>query len=170
MSRATKRDRFLDLVLTFRDYTSAVDAVNQHVADQMRVNRTDHRVLEILSRRGPMSAGELAQAAHLTGGAVTAVLDRLERAGYARRVRDTADRRRVLVEETSKGRKTAMRYYGPFMDRSYAAMEHFSAAELDTVREFMREVASISATYAQELAGRASATEQAGAPASTPGP
>src|SRR2546421_9910341 len=99
MSRHTKRDLFLDLMLTFREYTSAVDAVNQIVAERMGINRTDHRGLEILSRRGPMAAGDLAKASHLTTGAVTAVLDRLEEARDGRRCRGPEDRRRVLVGE-----------------------------------------------------------------------
>ena len=48
------------------------------------------------------SPPELAAEAGLTTGAVTAVIDRLERAGYARRVRDDEDRRRVKVEVTPK--------------------------------------------------------------------
>src|SRR5438128_9831657 len=74
MSRCTKRDLFLDTMLTFREYTSAIDAVNQIVAERMGINRTDHRVLEILNRRGPTTAGDLADASHLTTGAITAVL------------------------------------------------------------------------------------------------
>ena len=49
-----------------------------------------------------ITAGELAAEAGLTTGAVTAVIDRLERAGYARRVRDDEDRRRIKVEVTPK--------------------------------------------------------------------
>src|SRR2546430_15683352 len=74
MSRHTKRDLFLDLMTTFREYTSAVDAVNQIIAGRMGINRTDHRVLEIIARLGPVTAGDLAAAGHLTTGAVTAVL------------------------------------------------------------------------------------------------
>jgi DNA-binding MarR family transcriptional regulator len=54
---------------------------------------------------GGMSAGELARAGHLSPAAVTAALDRLERAGYVRRVRDHEDRRRVLVEVTDRMQK-----------------------------------------------------------------
>jgi len=58
------------------------------------------RFLDVLQEREPLTAGELAVEAGLTTGAVTTVLDRLERAGYALRVRDTHDRRRILVELT----------------------------------------------------------------------
>lgn len=138
-------------MLVFREYTSAVDAVNQIAAERMGINRTDHRVLEILSRRGPMTAGDLAEASHLTTGAITAVLDRLERAEFARRVRDTEDRRRVLVEETPGGVQTAMRIYGPFMNRSFELMSHYNADQLTAILDFMREAAEVTTGYAKDL-------------------
>lgn len=134
-----------------REFTSAVDVVNQIVADRMGVNRTDHRVLEILNRKGAMTSGDLAQAAHLTTGAVTAVVDRLEDVGYVRRVRDTDDRRRVLIERTLESTRTAMRYYQPFMATTFESMTKYSAEELEVVRDFMRGAAELSEEYAEEL-------------------
>jgi DNA-binding MarR family transcriptional regulator len=135
----------------FREYTSAVDAVNQIIAGRMGINRTDHRVLEIVSRLGPLTAGDIATAGHLTTGAVTAVLDRLEEVGFVRRVRDTEDRRRVLVEQTPVGTKTAMRYYAPYMNRSFEAMAKYSAEELTVIRDFMQGATAITETYVKEL-------------------
>jgi DNA-binding MarR family transcriptional regulator len=143
----------------FREYSSAVDAVNQLVGERMGVNRTDHRVLEILARCGPMTAGELARQSHLTTGAVTAVLDRLERVEYARRLRDTEDRRRVLIEETPECRRAAMGYYGPFMRRSFEVMEKYTAEELRVVRDFMRDATALAAGYADELGAGEASTE-----------
>jgi DNA-binding MarR family transcriptional regulator len=134
-----------------REFTSAVDVVNQMVGERMGVNRTDHRVLEILNRKGAMTAGDLAAAGHLTTGAITTVLDRLEKVGYVRRVRDTADRRRVLVEQTAEGMKTGVRYYRPFMNRTFETMSHYDAEQLTAIRDFMREAAELTEQYAQEL-------------------
>ena len=134
-----------------RAFTSAVDLVNQMVAERMGVNRTDHRVLEILNRRGPMTAGDLARAAHLTTGAVTAVVDRLEGVGFVRRVRDTDDRRRVLIEQTLESTRTAMRYYQPFMSATFESMTKYSVEELEVVRDFMLGAAELSEEYAERL-------------------
>ena len=49
-----------------------------------------------------MAAGELADESGLSPGAITTVLDRIERAGYANRVADPDDRRRVLVISTRR--------------------------------------------------------------------
>lgn len=128
-----------------------VDVVNQLIAERMGINRTDHRVMEVLNRLGPLTAGDLAEASHLTTGAVTAVVDRLEALGYARRVRDTEDRRRVLIERTPEGNRTGMRYYGPFINRTFESMAEYSAEELAVVRDFMRAAAALSEQYAKEL-------------------
>ena len=79
------------------------DVVDELVSQLMGINRTDSRCMDILDQHGSMSAGDLAEASRLTTGAITAVIDRLERAGFARRVPDPSDRRRVLVELDAEG-------------------------------------------------------------------
>lgn len=69
------------------------------VASHLGIAVTDLTCLNILGLDGPRTPGQLADRIGITrGGAVTAMIDRLERAGYVRRTRDTTDRRRVLVE------------------------------------------------------------------------
>lgn len=80
----------------------ATDAVDEAVTELFGVNRTDARCMDILEHHGRMTAGQLASLSGLSTGAVTAVVDRLERAGYARRVPDPSDRRRVLLELTER--------------------------------------------------------------------
>src|SRR5436853_3489308 len=81
-----------------RVYQRSVDALDELAAKLMGVNRTDQRVMDLLEQHGRLTAGKLAAGSALTTGAVTGVIDRLAEAGYARRVRDDADRRKVLVE------------------------------------------------------------------------
>ena len=69
------------------------DIADQVVADYLGLNRTDARCLDIIDRLERVSAGRLAGEAGLSTGAVTTVLDRLERAGYARRTHDPGARR-----------------------------------------------------------------------------
>lgn len=68
------------------------------IADRLGMAATDFTCLTVLLNDGPASAGELAERAGLTSGAVTGLVDRLERGGWVRRVPDPADRRRVIVE------------------------------------------------------------------------
>jgi DNA-binding MarR family transcriptional regulator len=69
------------------------------IASRSGINVTDMQCINLLQLRGPMTPGQLADAMFLTtGGAITAVIDRLEKAGMVRRRRDQEDRRRVIVE------------------------------------------------------------------------
>src|SRR5690606_20718966 len=80
---------------------AATHAVLFHAALASRsgINVTDVSCLSMLDKDGPMTAGQLAQRIGVTrGGAITAVLDRLERGGFLRRRRDPHDRRRVVIE------------------------------------------------------------------------
>src|SRR3954463_12178382 len=68
------------------------------IASKSGINVTDMQCINLLQLQGPMTPGRLAEAMFLTpGGAITAVIDRLEKAGLVRRRRDEADRRRVIV-------------------------------------------------------------------------
>lgn len=69
------------------------------VAGRLGLAVTDFNCLNVLSLDGPQTPGRLAERIGITrGGAVTAMIDRLENAGFVRRRRDTEDRRRVMVE------------------------------------------------------------------------
>jgi DNA-binding MarR family transcriptional regulator len=78
---------------------AATDGIlfHQAVADQLGLHVSDLRCLNILLEAGPVAAGEIGERTGLTTGAVTRMVDRLERVGYVRREPDPADRRRVIV-------------------------------------------------------------------------
>ena len=99
-----------------------------------------------------MTAGELASASGLTTGAVTAVIDRLEQAGYLRRVRDEADRRKVNVEVTPRHYEEAGKVWAPLMEdwqRTLAA--RFTAKELRTITEFLRSATELGERHADRI-------------------
>jgi DNA-binding MarR family transcriptional regulator len=70
----------------------------QTVAIRLGLSESDIDALELLIDSGAATAGKLSEVMGLTTGAVTRVIDRLEQAGYVRRVTDPADRRRVVIE------------------------------------------------------------------------
>ena len=116
------------------------DIADQVVADYLGLNRTDMRCLDIIERLDGVSAGRLASEAGLSTGAVTTVLDRLERAGYARRVPDPGDRRRVLVELTPAARSELLRdLFAPLVDRDGAPARGLHDRQVALVRDFMRD-------------------------------
>src|ERR1051326_2126836 len=100
MSRDSRRREELLAALNdeFRQLSTVTILFHQAIADRLGMNVTDHKCADILLRTGPITAGELAQRTGLTTGAITGVIDRLEKAGFVRRARDRGDRRRVVIE------------------------------------------------------------------------
>jgi len=128
------------------------------VSERAGINRTDWRCLDILGTRGPMTAGQLAQAVRLTTGAVTGVLDRLEAAGLVRRTRDADDRRKVIVELTEEVARRGAPVYGPLV--ADAAMAHavFDTAELETITKFVQIERELLAKHTERVAAMPEAT------------
>src|SRR6516225_8343013 len=68
-----------------RDVGTAAIMFHQAVADRLGLNPTDHKCLDLVHRAGGATAGDLAEWTGLTTGAITGLIDRLERAGFVRR-------------------------------------------------------------------------------------
>ncbi|MFJ1760870.1 MarR family transcriptional regulator [Amycolatopsis sp. NPDC088138] len=102
--------------------------------DSRRSSRsvTERHVLNVAASHPPgtLTAGRIARLTGLSTGAVTGVLDRLERAGFVRRARDRDDRRKVLVELLPGGAET------PASTVLRRVLEDFSPAERAVVERF----------------------------------
>jgi DNA-binding MarR family transcriptional regulator len=122
------------------------------VSERAGINRTDWRCLDILGTRGPMTAGQLAQAVRLTTGAVTGVLDRLETADLVRRTRDADDRRKVIVEVTEEVARKGAPVYGPLIADATMAHAVFDTAELETITKFVRIERELLARHTERVA------------------
>ena len=154
MSRSLDRKALEDaLGAAVRAYQTAVDNFDQAVADHVGINRTDARCLDLVDQAGGMTAGELARAAGLTSGAVTAVVDRLESAGFARRVPDPTDRRRVRVEVTDKLWETHGPLLGPMLEEGQALRDDFTDEELARFTEFLQRVIELQARHTERVRG-----------------
>jgi len=127
-----------ELIGLARAHEAANDAFDEVACQKLGINRTDLRCLNIVDNQGSMTAGRLAELSGLTTAAVTSVLDRLERAGYARRVRDQEDRRQVMVELTPLLAERAGPIWGPLGDGAMARMAQMSVEELQGVMGFFR--------------------------------
>jgi DNA-binding MarR family transcriptional regulator len=133
----------------------ATDVVDELICQLLGINRTDARCLDILDQHGSMSAGDLAEASRLSTGAITAVIDRLERAGLAERVPDPADRRRVLVELTPKAHAVSNELMVEPMRKLYQPMaERYSDEQLRLIIDFTREGREIQERHAEWLRAR----------------
>src|SRR5205823_14478687 len=99
----------------------------------------DHKCLSLIVRAGgQVGAGELAAMSGLSSGAVTGVIDRLERAGYVRRVPDPADRRRVRVQVIAAHLAPIEAIFAPMKVAMDEPAASFSDDELAVLADFMR--------------------------------
>jgi DNA-binding MarR family transcriptional regulator len=121
-----------------REQQIAYDRFHDAVAVYLGINRTDLRCLDILDLAGRQTAGELAARMGMSTGAVTAMLDRLEKSGYVSRLRDPGDRRRVLVEPTDVAGERGREIYGPFGEQVEPMFARFTDSHLALVRDFLR--------------------------------
>jgi DNA-binding MarR family transcriptional regulator len=131
------------------------------VARRAGVNGTDLQCLSLLVMNGPMTPGELSEQTGISaGGAITALIDRLEHAGLVRRSRATGDRRKVLVTADTD---EAWRRLAP----AYASVQHRWSDFLDTLTTDQLEVALHVLTAATEINQAETAALRGAAPGTT---
>jgi DNA-binding MarR family transcriptional regulator len=137
LSKRLRVELIKEFIAAVRASQTATDAFDHAVADYVGLDRTAYRCLDILDQEGPITAGQLAERARLSPGAMTALLDRLEKRGFARRTRDTEDRRRVLVEVTPELRQMAAQLYGT-PDEGADALARYTNEQLEFLIGFLR--------------------------------
>jgi DNA-binding MarR family transcriptional regulator len=138
LSRKERQALLAELVLEIRRHQNAQDQFDEVACEHLGINRSDGRALDILDQHGRLTAGQLAAESGLSTGAITTLLDRLERVGYVRRIRDDVDRRRVLVELTDLARERAWEIWGPIARQSDRELGRYSDSELLFMRDFLQ--------------------------------
>ena len=125
----------LDRVL--RQVSGQSVLVSESVAERVGLAPTDLETLGVLLDEGAVTAGRLAEATGLTSGAVTRMIDRLERAGYVRREPDARDRRRVIVRASPDRLTEVFALYGPIQEGAHAVYEHYTDDQLRLILDFL---------------------------------
>jgi DNA-binding MarR family transcriptional regulator len=159
MSRRTRDDVLNEIGFQFRAMQTEFEDHDSAIAQLLGLNNTDMRVLDFLGRTGdPTSfegaattAGDLARASGLTTGAVTAVIDRLEKAGWVRRRPDPDDRRRVLVELTDKAVQMTIDIYGPLKDRGEEILSGYTVEQLELMLDALRASRQVTIQHTDEI-------------------
>jgi DNA-binding MarR family transcriptional regulator len=111
---------------------------SQAVASRLGVNSTDLECLGFIVSGQGVSAGDLARATGLTTGAITGVIDRLERAGLAKRAQDPADRRKVLVQATPAAMERVMPLFAPMEQAAMAVIDGYDDQALALILDFLQ--------------------------------
>lgn len=105
-------------------------AFQQVAAERFGLGITDMKALSILLREGDMAAGYLNKRLHLTTGAVTSLIDRLERRGLVQRKRDASDRRKVIVSALPENLSQGAELYLAMGQAFAQLLENYSSQEL----------------------------------------
>jgi DNA-binding MarR family transcriptional regulator len=136
-SSGKKGPLIAEILAVLRAIDADIERVDELAAARLGINATDFRCLDILGRGAPITAGQLASEAGLTTGAVTALVDRLERSGYVERRNDPRDRRRVLIAPTKRAMDRVWPLFAGIVASSTAVLESFTLDELQTIQRFL---------------------------------
>lgn len=111
----------------------------QTVANVAGIANSDLECMDILYLEGRITAGRLAAITGLTTGAITGVVDRLEKAGLVRRERDEKDRRKVFIAVVPEAIARLAKFYVPMQQAMEKVCSGYSDEELHLLLRFANE-------------------------------
>jgi DNA-binding MarR family transcriptional regulator len=124
---------------------------SQAIAERFGLHTTDLECLDLIYLRGRATAGELAQATGLTSGAMTALIDRLERAGYVIRESDLTDRRRTYVRIHAEAIEPIKAVYQPMQREMFKLWSSFSDRDLRVIADFLSRSTDLSVACVERM-------------------
>ena len=134
-----KEETIRNIVDRFREMSTETIMFHQAVADELGLYITDHKCMDIIHRFGAMPAGKLGEMTGLTTGAITGMIDRLEKVGYVRRTNDPKDRRKTIVEpvRNKKLERKIEMIFTPLHEKMHEFLSSYSDAELSFLLDAM---------------------------------
>lgn len=143
-AQTARRRAETEFLTALRGAGAAMQLLGAAAAGRIGINVTDLNCLNILALNGQLTAGELAKKTGLTTASITGVLDRLEDAGFVRRERDTADRRRVVVTlDATRGLRDVAPVFAPVIQAWRTAAARYTDEELSLILHFQRQLEQI---------------------------
>ena len=139
LKRQSRDEGIRDLKLNLRHFVVELLVSSFEASEDIGLHPTDLGSLCLLLLHGPTPAGRLAELTGLTTGAVTGVIDRLEKGGFVHREVDPADRRKVIVVPDAQRVDRDLFPHFPSLQRARAEefYDDFSVAELSRISEFL---------------------------------
>jgi len=120
-----------------RALSTVQDRLDQYAMHRFGINRTDLRALDLIGQAGVISPTALAVALGMSTGATSAVLDRLEAAGYARREPDPGHRRRTRVRQTLRAEELGEEIFAPVIRGTLSQAAAYPDPVLAAIAEFL---------------------------------
>jgi DNA-binding MarR family transcriptional regulator len=130
------------LALAGRASSAATVMFHTAVAARQGLSASEEKALDLLERSGPLTAGELARQSGLAPASVTALINRLEAKGFARRVQNPGDRRSVLVEvDTERLYGTVAPLFADWVGSLQELYAGYTDEQLEVILHFLNEAA-----------------------------
>jgi DNA-binding MarR family transcriptional regulator len=147
-----------ELVRLLQRHTVEAMRLGRAFAERHGLHPTDWAALLAVmqgDRAGtPLTPGELGDRLGMSSGATTAVVDRLERAGHVRRVRDERDRRRLTLHRAENAPALLAAFFDPLDAAMDAILLGYTAMELATVQRFLTDAVGQVSDHRRRLAER----------------
>ena len=134
-----------------RELSTVTILFHSALAEQFGLNATDWKCADILTRLGPLTAGQLSELTGLTTGAITGVIDRLEQGGFARRERDLQDRRKVIIQPVLEREQEVNALFGDLLQGYDELLAAYNNQELNLILEYMIQSARVMREAAAKL-------------------
>ena len=152
MSRPKARAALLqELEFAVRKSSALGVIFGQTVANKVGMSSSDMECLDFLNIEQRVTAGRLAELTGLTTGAITGMVDRLEKAGMVRRERDESDRRKVFIAMVPESLAKIGRYYEPLQKAVQRDWDGYTDAELKLLVRFMTQAYTTMLGVTEEL-------------------
>ncbi|WP_430603980.1 hypothetical protein IGJ02_001559 [Enterococcus sp. DIV0724b] len=131
------------LTALLRGFGSRSILHQQAIVQSLGIPANDYISIDLLNELGPLTAGELADKTGLSTGTITALIDRLEKIGYARREKDPNDRRRVIIVPTYEDKEEIKKAYQPLDMAMQQLGQEYSEKELQIINQFLSQAVSV---------------------------
>ncbi|WP_338448123.1 MarR family transcriptional regulator [Niallia oryzisoli] len=138
-----KADLLDDINQQLRKFSTRNVLFQQNIAQSMGLVHTDLKTADILNETGPLTAGEISQITGLSTGSVTALLDRLEHAGFIKREKDPNDRRKVIIVPIKEQQDLIKARYSSISKTTKEYCQRYDEKELKLILQFTTDITHI---------------------------
>jgi DNA-binding MarR family transcriptional regulator len=147
----SRQDLVEALGLAVQRYQRSTQAFDDTVGRRLGLGPSDVRCLDWLAD-GPKTAGQLSKATGLRPAATTAMIDRLVAKGLVERVRDSSDRRQVLVQMTAEGQARTWELYGPLATEGRKQLARMRISDLELMLRQLESMRQLTDKHRERLA------------------
>ena len=152
VKKTIRIEKILEMRVLSRRYSDTSIRMHEAIARKAGLSGTDHKYLGLLIERGAMTAGELSKLTGLTTGAVTGLVDRLEKKKLAKREFDRYGRRKVIIVPcTENTMKLLQPLFSELDKKTTALVTSFSDQELEVLEKYFRSAVQIMDDTIKEL-------------------